>query len=154
MRSRLVAPFVVAGLLLSACGGEAVPEPAITGSTVTESPSTEPSPEPSESPEPTEPPEPVTPTHGGRYWAVYVAFGPFDSPEIDEGIQRLADLGIEAGVSSLGCDQGAERIFSADATDTGLVGAYFQTEQDGIDFLATLDDAAYGPVRVRTFCLD
>jgi hypothetical protein len=35
-----------------------------------------------------------------------------------------------------------------------VVGVYFKTERDGIEFLATLDDPVYGPVRVRTFCLD
>jgi hypothetical protein len=66
----------------------------------------------------------------------------------------LADLGIESGASSLGCDQGADRIFGTDEPDGAVVGVYFETERDGIEFLATLDDPVYGPVRVRTFCLD
>jgi len=144
----------VAGLVLAACDAEPVaPATGPTGATGAESGATGvTTPEPTEVPP--EVPSPVTPEHGSRYWAVYLAFGAFDSPEIDDGLARLADLGIEGGVSSLGCDQGADRIFGTADEDAALVGVYFETEADGIAFLATLDDPAYGPVRVRTYCLD
>lgn len=142
---------------LASCGGEPAEVPDATGPTGVDGATTSTGPsgptasEPTD--EPTPAPEPVAPEHGGRYWAVYLAVGDVDSPQVAAALDEIEAAGWPGGFTSIGCDRGAGRIIGGDE-DLALVGVYFGTEADAIAFLATQQEDAQGPVRVRTYCLD
>lgn len=140
---------------LASCGGETaeVPDPtgAVAGPTAVTGTTGPTGVEPADEPAPA--PEPVAPEHGGRYWAVYLAVGDVDSPEVAAALDEIEAAGWPGGFTSIGCDRGADRIIGGDE-DLALVSVYFETEADAIAFLATQQEDAQGPVRVRTYCLD
>ncbi len=90
---------------------------------------------------------------GGRYWAVYLAVGDYDSPDVLDASSRLARLGIESFPGDLSCDGGAAEALGA-PEGAAAVGVYFETEEEARAFAATLDPPPVGIAQVTTYCAD
>lgn len=152
MRVRAIVALGVAATLASCARGTELPSATPLTQVpppTSQSPTAEPDgPSPEPLPAPVEALE-----HGGRYFAVYAAVGKQGSPELDEAVERLADLGIRAGAGELACDEGAAASLGVPPDSWG-VGVYFDREDDAAAFAAALDPAGLGPVPVRTYCLD
>ncbi|MGH2635690.1 MAG: hypothetical protein ACRDHU_06050 [Actinomycetota bacterium] len=157
-RSIAFALLLLAGLV--ACDGEEPGEeegsPAVvespsgptedSGPTEGESPSASPGSE--------ELPSPVAAfDQGGAYFGVYLAAAPFDTPELQDAVDRLAALGIDAFPGSLACDQGAAEQLRVDR-DLAAVAVYFERRRDAVAFANALDPPPVGIALVRTFCAD
>lgn len=95
----------------------------------------------------------VAVAQGETYWAVYVAVGEYDSPEIDDAVAELASYGIGAFAGDLACDQGATDEFGTSAGSAG-VALYFETQPEAQTFADSLGHSIPGIVRVRTHCAD
>lgn len=162
---RAVPIVLLAAAALIACGEEdeaaapASPTSSVPPTTASPSPSpgvtetTSPSEEPS--PTPTALPSPVTTSleHGGTYFGLYLAVGPPGATELDDAVEQLADLGIEAYAGDLACDQGAAEQLGV-GEDLMAVGLYFETRRDAQSFAGALDPAPVGIARVTTYCAD
>ena len=100
-------------------------------------------------------PTPITGSvlHGERYFGVYLAAAPFDSPELDAAVEQLAGYGVEALPGSVGCDQGAAEQLGV-SSDLAVVAIYFERRPDAQAWVDALDPPPLGIAMVRTYCAD
>ncbi len=107
------------------------------------------------SPQPQPLPTPITANvlHGERYFGVYLAAAPFDSPELEAAVAQLAGHGVEAFPGSIGCDQGAAGQLGVSA-DLAVVAIYFERRSDAQTWVDALDPPPLGIATVRTYCAD
>ncbi|HEX9694887.1 MAG TPA: hypothetical protein VGB64_01075, partial [Actinomycetota bacterium] len=95
----------------------------------------------------------VEPTHGGTYWAVYLAAGDPDSDAFVTRVEMLESKGLPSHGNEAPCDEGSREALGLKESDH-VIGVYFATEVDARAWAATLDFEPDGIVQVRTRCLD
>lgn len=160
MSLRRWALAAIAAVALAACEEEAPrPEPSPPAET-TAPPTTAPPTTEEPSPAATAEPEPefdaiggTEVEHGGSYWAVYLAVGDYDAPELEQASDYLSGLGIESFAGDLACDRGAQAALGPDAGPAG-VAAYFRSRHDAQAFAESLPSPPAGIAKVKTYCAD
>lgn len=152
---RLIAALLAA-TLLSACGAAA---PTRTGSTSEPSPTQTPTqtPSPTQTPTPASSPAPVptvAPTHGGVYWAVYLAAGDPGSQAFKQRRSLLEDNNLPHEGSDANCDQGSREALGLTGENDQVIGLYFASEADARGWAPRAPVTPVGIAQVTTYCLD
>ena len=97
-------------------------------------------------------------THGGRYWAVYLAVvrgGDGNAPKLLEAQRQVAAVGYQTAGGDVGCDTGAKEALKLDpAMAYSGAAIYFETEADARTFVRLYEPGVVGIASVETLCAD
>jgi len=132
--------------------------------TTTEPPptTTEPPPTTTETPSssvpgPSWPPEVVQLSHGGTFWAVYLAVADrFDDPSLEQSEAPAREIGyVNIGTGQLACDHDATTALGLDPeVDWYTTALYFPSEEFARRFVDLYEPEVVGIAQVQTYCMD
>jgi hypothetical protein len=96
-------------------------------------------------------------THGGQYWAVFLAVARpgTEQAELQQAAADASALGYPAGVSDVGCSQGAHEQLGLDPTvQYQVVTIYFFERGEAQQFVDQYEPGVVGTAYVTAYCLD